>query len=145
MNREESHVQQAVHKHERRVAKHLNEEFDRTTTRGDRFSDWVARRVGSWTFIGLNLLLSFQAAYTAPFIMMSANRQSLRDRMEAEVDFAINYTAENEIMMVMNRLQEIVDELKAVRQENQEHKLRSQGLQQQNAELRELIAALHKA
>src|SRR5919108_2989339 len=33
-------------------------------------------------FILLNLVLSFQAAYTGPVVMMSQNRQSARDRDE---------------------------------------------------------------
>lgn len=41
-------------------------------------------------FILLNLLLSFQAAYTGPVVMMSQNRQSARDRDEAEHDYEVN-------------------------------------------------------
>ena len=45
----------------------------------------------------LNLLLSFQAAYTAPIIMMSQNRQGEIDRKRAIDDFDINCKAEVEI------------------------------------------------
>jgi uncharacterized membrane protein len=44
-------------------------------------------------FILLNLLLSFQAAYTGPVVMMSQNRQSARDRDEAEHDYEVNRDA----------------------------------------------------
>jgi uncharacterized membrane protein len=44
-------------------------------------------------FILLNLLLSFQAAYTGPVVMMSQNRQSARDRDEAEHDYEVNREA----------------------------------------------------
>lgn len=43
-----------------------------------------------YPFILLNLLLSFQAAYTGPVVMMSQNRQSARDRDEAEHDYEVN-------------------------------------------------------
>lgn len=94
-------------------------------TRGERISDWIAIVVGSWRFILiqaallvlwialnilswiqawdpypfilLNLVLSFQAAFTAPIIMMSQNRQNAIDRRRAENDYDVNVRAENEI------------------------------------------------
>lgn len=90
----------------------------------DKAADWVADTVGSWRFILiqsallvawivfnalspgrvdpypfilLNLMLSFQAAYTAPMIMMSQNRQSEIDRRRAIDDYDINRKAELEI------------------------------------------------
>lgn len=45
-------------------------------------------------FILLNLALSFQAAYAAPVIMMSQNRQQDIDREAAENDYRINVRAE---------------------------------------------------
>ena len=88
-----------------------------------RAADGVAALVGSWRFILaqsfvlalwivanltqarwdpypfilLNLLLSFQAAYAAPIIMMSQNRQAEIDRQRAIDDFDINRKAELEI------------------------------------------------
>jgi uncharacterized membrane protein len=108
---------------------------------GDRIADVVAATVGSWRFIIvqstllaawivlnviafinhwdpypfilLNLILSFQAAYTAPIIMMSQNRQSEIDRRRAEHDYRVNVKAELEIELLhhkfdMMREQEIV-------------------------------------
>ena len=89
----------------------------------ERAADSVAALVGSWRFILaqsailalwiianlsharwdpypfilLNLLLSFQAAYAAPIIMMSQNRQAEIDRRRAIEDFDINRKAELEI------------------------------------------------
>ncbi|MDN6018760.1 MAG: DUF1003 domain-containing protein, partial [Enterobacterales bacterium] len=82
-----------------------------TLTLGQRMADGVTSVIGSWRFIIiqsillacwmvgnawfghnawdpypfilLNLLLSFQAAYTAPAIMMSQTRQSDMDRKRA--------------------------------------------------------------
>ena len=50
-----------------------------------------------YPFILLNLLFSTQAAYAAPIIMMSQNRQSDRDRMHAEADYKTNLDAKHEI------------------------------------------------
>jgi uncharacterized membrane protein len=50
-----------------------------------------------YPFILLNLILSFQAAYTAPAIMMSQNRQAQVDRLQAGNDYEINIKAELEI------------------------------------------------
>ena len=50
-----------------------------------------------YPFILLNLLFSTQAAYAAPIIMMSQNRQNLRDRLQAEEDYKTNKDAKLEI------------------------------------------------
>lgn len=101
-------------------------------TRGQRLADLVAATIGSWRFIAiqsaaiavwitgnalaghaawdpypfilLNLLLSFQAAYTAPAIMMSQNRQSELDRKHAENDYEINVKAELEIELLHEKI-----------------------------------------
>jgi uncharacterized membrane protein len=61
------------------------------------FNAMSAARVDPYPFILLNLLLSFQAAYTAPIILMSQNRQSEIDRQRAIDDYDVNYKAELEI------------------------------------------------
>ncbi|MGQ9364739.1 DUF1003 domain-containing protein [Azospirillum sp. ST 5-10] len=99
---------------------------------GERVADAVAGGVGSWRFIVtqsavlalwilanalawadrwdpypfilLNLVLSFQAAYTAPIIMMSQNRQADIDRRKAEQDYAVNLKAELEIEALHRKL-----------------------------------------
>ena len=99
---------------------------------GDRVADWVAATMGSWNFILiqsailvvwivlnvtayvrqwdpypfilLNLALSFQAAYAAPFIMMSQNRQAAIDRIAAQNDYQINAKAELEIELLHQKL-----------------------------------------
>ncbi|MEK9970650.1 MAG: DUF1003 domain-containing protein [Ferrovibrio sp.] len=99
---------------------------------GSRVADAVAAIVGSWRFILiqsallaawlvgnamfgnsawdpypfilLNLLLSFQAAYTAPIIMMSQNRQSEIDRKHAENDYNVNIKAELEIELLHQKI-----------------------------------------
>lgn len=102
---------------EMRKTTSIIDEIRRPHTRKDRAADHVARSVGSWTFIGIqsalvllwvtfnsvlehpwdpypfvlmNVLLSLQAAYTAPIIMMSQNRQGAIDRTEAQLDYEVN-------------------------------------------------------
>lgn len=63
--------------------------------------------VSAWDpypFILLNLVLSFQAAYTGPIVMMSQNRQAEKDRLAAEHDFEVNMKAEKEIEIIMKHL-----------------------------------------
>jgi uncharacterized membrane protein len=67
----------------------------------------VVRRWDPYPFILLNLALSFQAAYAAPFIMMSQNRQQDIDRKEAENDHQINIKAELEIELLHQKIDEL--------------------------------------
>ena len=104
-------------------------------TAGQRIADTVAQTMGSWRFIIiqsvllaawitlnvtafirqwdpypfilLNLALSFQAAYAAPFIMMSQNRQQDIDRKAAESDYKINIKAELEIELLHQKLDQL--------------------------------------
>jgi uncharacterized membrane protein len=46
-----------------------------------------------YPFILLNLVFSTQAAYAAPLILLSQNRQADTDRIQAEHDYQINQTA----------------------------------------------------
>ena len=107
----------------------------RGLTVGQRVADTVAATMGSWTFIIiqsvvllfwivlnitayvqqwdpypfilLNLALSFQAAYAAPVIMMSQNRQQDIDRESAEHDYQINIMAELEIELLHQKIDQL--------------------------------------
>ncbi|TXH99239.1 MAG: DUF1003 domain-containing protein [Rhizobium sp.] len=104
-------------------------------TFGQRIADAVASVMGSWAFIItqsaillvwiaanvvaamrgwdpypfilLNLALSFQAAYAAPVIMMSQNRQQGIDRRAAENDYRINVKAELEIELLHEKIDQL--------------------------------------
>ena len=106
-----------------------------TLSLGQRIADGVAATMGSWPFIIiqsimlaiwivlnvtayvyrwdpypfilLNLALSFQAAYAAPFIMMSQNRQSEIDRKAAENDHQVNIKAELEVEMLHQKIDQL--------------------------------------
>ena len=75
---------------------------------------WIAVNVIGWIdhwdpypFILLNLALSFQAAYAAPFIMISQNRQAERDRRQADEDYRTNVEAEQRIEALQKHLASI--------------------------------------
>jgi uncharacterized membrane protein len=57
-----------------------------------------------YPFILLNLVLSFQAAFAAPVIMMRQNRQAVRDPLRAEQDYAVNRLAELEVVAIQEQL-----------------------------------------
>lgn len=72
---------------------------------------WIALNLIAWfyhwdpyPFILLNLVLSFQAAYAAPVIMMSQNRTAARDRLKAEVDLATDRKSERGIAAIQKHL-----------------------------------------
>ncbi len=75
---------------------------------------WIALNITAWIrhwdpypFILLNLALSFQAAYAAPFIMMSQNRQQDIDREQAANDYKVNIKAELEIELLHQKIDEL--------------------------------------
>ena len=115
----------AQHLVRQRIARHPNQVIEEKTSTGERLADAVARFGGSWAFIVccaiflsiyvavnvslqqrawdpypfilLNLFLSMLAALQAPVIMMSQNRQDMKDRLRSELDFEVNRRAEAEI------------------------------------------------
>jgi len=119
----------------RMVSRNVNEIEEEQMTLGQRVADKVADTIGSWRFIItqsiilivwiilnvtawinrwdpypfilLNLMLSFQAAYAGPVIMMSQNRQSAKDRIAAEIDHEVNTKAEYEIGLLARRIEEM--------------------------------------
>jgi uncharacterized membrane protein len=121
------------YRHEHEPVKNINEIIESGKTSGQKAADKIAMIIGSWKFliiqsviltfwiilnlaayinhwdpypfILLNLFLSLQAAYTAPVIMMSQNRQNERDRLEAHNDFNINLKAEEEIRVLMDHIE----------------------------------------
>ncbi|WP_417309633.1 DUF1003 domain-containing protein [Devosia sp.] len=57
-----------------------------------------------YPFILLNLALSFQAAFTAPILMMAQNRQSEVDRQKAQLDYDVNLKSELDIGALHQKL-----------------------------------------
>jgi uncharacterized membrane protein len=60
-----------------------------------------------YPYILLNLFLSMLAALQAPVIMMSQNRQSAKDRLDAAHDYEVNLKAELEIVSLHEKLDEL--------------------------------------
>lgn len=117
------------------VSKDVNRSYSDALTFGERLADKVALFGGSWAFIlafaaallvwtgvntfilhrpfdpypfiFLNLLLSMLAAIQAPVIMMSQNRQSVKDRLDAAHDYEVNLKAEIEIMALHEKFDQL--------------------------------------
>jgi len=62
-----------------------------------------------YPYILLNLFLSMLAAIQAPIILMSQNRQSEKDRLNAEHDYEVNLKAELEIMLLHDKVDQLRD------------------------------------
>ena len=125
-----------------RAARNANEVIEERSTFGERLADSVARFGGSWSFIVLfaialvvyssinvalanrawdpypfillNLFLSMLAAIQAPVIMMSQNRQDVKDRLRSELDFQVNRRAKTEIQSLSHRLTLLMDKMEEV-------------------------------
>ena len=118
----------------RTISRDVNENYRSEGGFGGRLADSITNWAGSWTFIllffgflifwalinsevmgatafdpypfiFLNLVLSMLAAIQAPVILMAANRQAARDRIDAKHDYAVNLKAELEIMALHERVE----------------------------------------
>lgn len=118
-----------------RAAKNVVKEIEEHLSWTDRLADKIADLNGSWTFIlGLlgttvfwtvlnapgvlgnsfdaypyvffNLLLAILSALQGPLIVMSQNRQTMKDRAQSETDFAVNLKNEVNIETLLRELGE---------------------------------------
>ena len=118
-----------------RAAKDVDAEFDKQLSWSDRLADKVAELNGSWSFILLllgitiawcvinvtgvfrtppdpypfqffNLALAILVGLQGPLIVMSQNRQSLKDRARADTDFKVNLKNEVNIETLLRELSE---------------------------------------
>jgi CRP/FNR family transcriptional regulator, cyclic AMP receptor protein len=115
-----------------RAARNPNDVIEEEETFAQRTADSMVNIAGSWTFIIvflavtlvyslvnaalgnrawdpypfilLNLMLSMLAAIQAPVILMSQNRQDMKDRVRGELDFAVNRRSEAEIQGLAQKL-----------------------------------------
>ena len=77
--------------------------------------DWLGGKpFDPYPFILLNLMLSFQAAYTGPVVLMSQNRQAARDRDEAEHDYEVNRQALELLQQVRQEQEKLKEALARV-------------------------------
>lgn len=126
------------------VTGHAGADPDQPTA-GQRLAERVAAWVGSWWFLGgqatflvlwliyntlqftrhfdappyilLNLLLSFQAAFTGPVLLIAANVGALRDHQQA--DRVEHLSAQNEALAEQNR--QLMEQLVGLEQTVDEH------------------------
>jgi uncharacterized membrane protein len=122
-----------------RAAKNVDAEFERNLSWSDRLADQVAALNGSWKFIAFlllltglwcalnagwlpiaidpypfqlfNLCLAILVGLQGPLIVMSQNRQSLKDRARAETDYQVNLKNEVNIETLLRELSELRTEL----------------------------------
>jgi uncharacterized membrane protein len=80
---------------------------------------WVALNVAAWIwhwdpypFILLNLALSFQAAYAAPIILMSQNRENQIDRQKLDYTYHVEMKNELELELLHHKVDEVLKLLK---------------------------------
>jgi uncharacterized membrane protein len=114
-----------------RAATNVVKQIEENLTWGQKLADKVAELNGSWTFIlflialtfgwaivntslphpfdeypyvFFNLLLAILVALQGPLIVMSQNRQTLKDRAQAETDFRVNLKNEVGIESLLREL-----------------------------------------
>ena len=119
-----------------RVSRNVNEEEAARLTFADRAADMLAEFGGSWKFIIaaifflncwvifnswmlinkgfdpypyilLSLVLNMITAIQAPIIMMSQNRQALKDRLRADLDYQVNLKNEIVLSEIVQRLDDL--------------------------------------
>ena len=107
---------------------------------GEKLADFIASVIGSWRFIGfqsagllfwlllntkgpirpdpypfilLNLMLSFQAAYTGPVLLMAANRQAEIDRKRAMENLEIDRMDHGRITSMLTKIKAIEEDIES--------------------------------
>lgn len=129
-------VLESLHQQEL-LTSNIEAEFASKATFGEALADRVATFGGSWKFIIifgailtvwiginsfvllwkpfdpypfilLNLVLSSLAALQAPVIMMSQNRQEVKDRLRSENDYRVNLKAELEIRQLHEKIDHLL-------------------------------------
>ena len=149
-------------------ATEIYKKIDKESTKGDRIADIAAEFGGSWwfilifsiIFIGwiimnsvifinrrfdpypfslLNLVLSCLAAIQAPIIMMSQNRQEVKDRKRSENEYQINLRAELKIQSVNEKLNYLSDLLAKLMETQQiQSEMITEFIEKQNDSFRQL-------
>lgn len=124
-----------------RAARNVEEEFDKNLNWSERLADSVAELNGSWWFIGFlivltafwcfgnnllrsyapdpypyqlfNLALGILVSLQGPLIVMSQNRQAVKDRARALTDYNVNLKNEVNIETLLHELGEFRAEMAA--------------------------------
>jgi len=126
------------------AARNVDDELDRSRNWSERLSDAVARLNGSWVFIGIlmvaislwfllnsflltaapldpypyqffNLILGVLVGLQGPIIMMSQNRQAIKERARADTDYRVNLKNELNIEKIVRELDDLRIEVRRQR------------------------------
>lgn len=68
----------------------------------------------AYPFIFLNLMLSMLAAVQAPVILMSQNRQAMKDRITARHDYEVNLRTQLEILRLARRIEALANDVRTI-------------------------------
>ncbi len=74
------------------------------------FGGWIIFKVEPFPFGLLTLIVSLESIVLSTFIMMSQNRQTDRDRTQAQADYETNLSAKEEIEELQTQLSRIETE-----------------------------------
>ena len=126
------------------AARNVDDEIDASRGWSERLADAVARLNGSWAFIGVllivitswfalnsfllsaeppdpypyqffNLVLGVLVGLQGPIIMMSQNRQAIKERARADTDYRVNLKNELNIEKLVRELGDLRKELRRER------------------------------
>ena len=126
------------------AARNVDDEIDRSRSWSERLADAVTRLNGSWTFIGVlmvvitlwfainsfllvadppdpypyqffNLVLGVLVGLQGPIIMMSQNRQGMKERARADTDYRVNLKNELNIERLVREITELRSEIRRER------------------------------
>ena len=125
----------------RRVSRNINLEMEIRSTELERAADVIANFSGSVTFLGLNaiwflawigwntapgtthfdpypfgfltMVVSLEAIFLAIMVLISQNRQALKDRLRADSEYEVNLKAELEIAHLHEKMDFLTEELLA--------------------------------
>lgn len=166
--REIEHIRSLVKRHPAGQHRSVSQLEQVNMTRGQHLADTITEVLGSWKFIIiqssllfvwliinsigwmlawdpypfilLNLMLSFQAAFTAPIIMMSQNRQASRDRIASELDYEVNRTAAREVDEIQAKLDDLTSQqVQTLLDMMEEHKVLLHELHARTDQIEKLI------
>ena len=131
------------------AAQNVDEELDASRSWSERLADSIARLNGSWMFIGalmlltvlwfavnsylfvaepldpypyqfFNLLLGILVGLQGPLIMMSQNREGIKERARADTDYRVNLKNELNIERLLREVGELQSEVRRLRQASAE-------------------------
>lgn len=132
----ESKVVESLHNHEL-LSENTNTVYDDNLTVGDKVTDKIVSFGGSWRFIFLfstilvlwmffntiaiffspidpypfifmNFILSTIAAFQAPFVLMSQNRQAIKEKVRSDNEYKVNLKAELEIRHLNSKMDQLL-------------------------------------